>query len=182
MSDRDLNRAVARATGEPVDREVSRAGDRCAVQCSGVHREFRFAAAPVPADTLALLRHDLQRIALDAQHERRRDHGMRGQGRYDRATGLGLDQQHDLRRDIAELGQNKAWLAMFAMTLFVFVTLSLRGGAYFYYFSYYVDSATLGRFLDDLGLVSSSAQSSTVGVEVDKKLFPADRSRIVRVK
>jgi Na+/melibiose symporter-like transporter len=41
------------------------------------------------------------------------------------------------------------------MTLFVFITLSLRGGAYYYYFTYYVDGPSLGAFVEKLGLTAS---------------------------
>lgn len=75
------------------------------------------------------------------------------------------DQQHDVRRDIADLRKNKAWLAMFVMTLFVFATLSLRGGSYFFYFTYYVDSAALGRFIEELGLVASSTELNGWGMQ-----------------
>src|SRR5438445_13244827 len=32
-----------------------------------------------------------------------------------------------------------SWLAIFTLTIFVFVTLSMRGGVMLYYFKYYVD-------------------------------------------
>lgn len=75
------------------------------------------------------------------------------------------DQQHNIRRDLADLKQNKAWLAMFVMTLFVFTTLSLRGGSYFFYFTYYVDSAALGLFVEQLGLVVDPAEMNDLGVK-----------------
>jgi len=66
------------------------------------------------------------------------------------------DQKEDLRRDIGDLKQNPAWLAMFAMTLFVFITLSLRGGSNYYYFTYFVDSSALRAQIEGLGLVTST--------------------------
>jgi glycoside/pentoside/hexuronide:cation symporter, GPH family len=76
------------------------------------------------------------------------------------------DQQHDLRRDITDLKQNRAWLAMFVMTLFVFATLSLRGGSYFYYFTYYVDSSALAQFVEGLGLIAYPEEVNNLGVKV----------------
>jgi GPH family glycoside/pentoside/hexuronide:cation symporter len=67
-------------------------------------------------------------------------------------------QEPDLRRDIADLKQNLPWLAMFGMTLFVFITLSLRGGSNYYYFTYYVDSGALRALIEKLGLVASSTE------------------------
>lgn len=76
------------------------------------------------------------------------------------------DQQHDLRRDIADLRKNSAWVAMFVVTLFVFVTLSLRGGSYFFYFAYYVDAQALRTFVEQLGLVVEPSEVSNFGVKL----------------
>lgn len=76
------------------------------------------------------------------------------------------DQTRDLRRDVADLQQNRAWLAMFVMTFFVFTTLSLRGGSYFYYFTYYVDSTALSRFIETLGLVPNPEEAGSLSVQL----------------
>lgn len=47
---------------------------------------------------------------------------------------------------------NKPWVAMFVLTLFVFITLSLRGGGLYYYFTYFVDKKALHDFLCVFGL------------------------------
>lgn len=67
-------------------------------------------------------------------------------------------QKPNLRQDVRDLMRNPPWLAMFAMTLFVFITLSLRGGANYYYFTYYVDSPALSRFVEQVGLFATAAQ------------------------
>ncbi len=67
-------------------------------------------------------------------------------------------QKPDLKQDVRDLMRNPPWLAMFAMTLFVFITLSLRGGANYYYFTYYVESASLSRFVEQVGLFATAAE------------------------
>lgn len=74
------------------------------------------------------------------------------------------EQASDLKQDIADLKQNIAWMAMFGMVLFVFITLALRGGSFYYYFTYYVDRAALASFLGSLGLVASDAQLQAGGL------------------
>ena len=43
-----------------------------------------------------------------------------------------------MRQDFADLTSNGPWLAMFVLTIIVFITLSMRGGVMLYYFKYYV--------------------------------------------
>ncbi|NNE36165.1 MAG: MFS transporter [Rhodothermales bacterium] len=73
-------------------------------------------------------------------------------------------QKPDLKQDLRDIRSNVPWLAMFFMTLFVFITLSLRGSSYYYYFTYYVDpTATLG-FLERIGLVATEIGASSRGI------------------
>ncbi len=65
------------------------------------------------------------------------------------------EQTSDPKQDLRDLRANRPWVAMFAMTLFVFIMLSLRGSSYYYYFTYYVDSAALGDLVRSFGLVST---------------------------
>jgi glycoside/pentoside/hexuronide:cation symporter, GPH family len=76
------------------------------------------------------------------------------------------DQETNLKRDLADLRQNGPWMAMFGMTLFVFITLSLRGGAYYYYFTYYVDAESLRVFVEKLGLATTSSETHGVGFAI----------------
>ncbi len=73
-------------------------------------------------------------------------------------------QKADIRRDLADLKGNVPWFAMFGMVLFVFVTLALRGGSYYYYFTYYVSGEALADMLRDLGLVASPDAVAKGGV------------------
>ncbi len=75
-------------------------------------------------------------------------------------------QRPDPKRDCADLLANRPWAAMFAMTLFVFITLALKGGSMYYYFTYYVDSDALTRLADSIGLVSSVANLENSGFNI----------------
>ncbi len=56
-------------------------------------------------------------------------------------------QKTSLKQDISDLTHNKQWLAIFFLTVFIFVYLALRGSVTLYYFKYYVGREDLfGRF------------------------------------
>ena len=61
-------------------------------------------------------------------------------------------QQSSLKQDFADLARNGPWIAMFALTIFVFVTLSMRGGVMLYYFKYYVQREDLFSYFNVCGL------------------------------
>jgi sugar (glycoside-pentoside-hexuronide) transporter len=48
------------------------------------------------------------------------------------------DQKQSIAQDFADLTKNGPWVAMFFLTIALFVTLALRGGVMLYYFKYYV--------------------------------------------
>ena len=48
-------------------------------------------------------------------------------------------QRASVRQHYGDLMKNGPWLAMFALTLVLFVTLAMRGSVVFYYFRYYVN-------------------------------------------
>ncbi len=60
-------------------------------------------------------------------------------------------QKESLRQNLRAIN-NKPWYAMFILTLFVFITLALRGGGLYYYFSYYMDKEAMYGFLCSFGL------------------------------
>lgn len=64
-------------------------------------------------------------------------------------------QKTSARKDFADLLKNRPWIAMFVLTLFLFITLALWGSATFYFFTYYMDKDQLFGFLQSLGLVTS---------------------------
>ncbi len=57
------------------------------------------------------------------------------------------EQKATVGQHFADLTGNRPWLAMFALTLVLFVTLALRGGDVFYYFRYFADPASIERSL-----------------------------------
>ncbi len=73
-------------------------------------------------------------------------------------------QKPDIRQDFRDVLRNPPWLAMFGMTLFVFITLALRGGSQYYYFTYYVDSTALTDFVGKVGLFATAAALENPGI------------------
>jgi Na+/melibiose symporter-like transporter len=70
------------------------------------------------------------------------------------------DQQNNFRQDFKDLIHCTPWKAMFALTLFLFITLALFGSAMSYYFNYFVDKTALQQFLVGFGLVSNGEPST----------------------
>jgi len=56
-----------------------------------------------------------------------------------------------VKQDIKDLSKNKPWVAMLFLTILVFITLSLKGGMYVYYFENYLDKVQLEAFLQNIG-------------------------------
>jgi len=69
-------------------------------------------------------------------------------------------QKSSPKQDFADLLKNRPWIAMFILTLFLFITLALWGSAMFYYFTYYADKEHLFTFLQSWGLVATPAGES----------------------
>lgn len=44
------------------------------------------------------------------------------------------EQKSTLKQDLSDLSKNRPWLIMLALTVLVFITLSMKGGSYVYYF------------------------------------------------
>ncbi len=61
------------------------------------------------------------------------------------------EQKSSVREDLRDLTRNRPWIAMLVLTILVFVTLSLKGGSYVYYFENYISEAHLVAFLNDIG-------------------------------
>ena len=61
-------------------------------------------------------------------------------------------QQSSIRQDFADLTRNGPWLAMFALTIVVFITLAMRGGVMLYYFKYYVGREDLFSIFNVCGI------------------------------
>jgi glycoside/pentoside/hexuronide:cation symporter, GPH family len=65
-----------------------------------------------------------------------------------------VDQKTSVRQDVKDLLKNKPWLAMFILTLFIFITLSLWGSSMSYFFNSYMDNNAIYAFLERFGLVN----------------------------
>jgi len=64
-------------------------------------------------------------------------------------------QKSSIRQDFADLGRNRPWLAVFALTIFVFITLAMRGGVMLYYFKYFVQREELFSVFNVCGLAAT---------------------------
>jgi Na+/melibiose symporter-like transporter len=61
------------------------------------------------------------------------------------------EQKSSIRDDLGDLVRNRPWVAMLIITIFIFITLSLKGGSYVYYFENYLSEVHLAAFLDNIG-------------------------------
>jgi len=71
------------------------------------------------------------------------------------------EQKPSIKEDIRNVISCRPWLTMFVLTLFVFTMLVLRGTCLFYFFTYYLDHAAIGRFLGGWGLLAPAAGEAT---------------------
>ncbi|QYG03484.1 MULTISPECIES: MFS transporter [Massilia] len=62
-------------------------------------------------------------------------------------------QRSSIRQDVADLLCNRPWVVMLVLTILVFITLSLKGGMYIFYFRNYLEEAALAAFLSDVGFL-----------------------------
>ncbi|MDA3882717.1 MAG: MFS transporter [Bacteroidales bacterium] len=76
------------------------------------------------------------------------------------------EQNSSLKQDVRDLFSNKPWIIMLLVTISVFMTLSLKGGSYLYYFENYLNKQALAEFLlplkgvlDSIGLSYESVPS-----------------------
>jgi glycoside/pentoside/hexuronide:cation symporter, GPH family len=56
-----------------------------------------------------------------------------------------------ISQDLKDLSKNKPWIIMLILTILVFITLSLKGGMYIYYFKYYLNENAQATFLENIG-------------------------------
>ena len=64
-------------------------------------------------------------------------------------------QRNSVRRDLADLMSNGPWVAMFVLTIIVFITLAMRGGVMLYYFKYYLGREDLFSLFNVFGTGST---------------------------
>jgi Na+/melibiose symporter-like transporter len=58
-----------------------------------------------------------------------------------------IEQKSSIKDDLSDLVKNKPWLIMLGLTILVFITLSMKGSSYVYYFNNYVDKTALTEFI-----------------------------------
>jgi Na+/melibiose symporter-like transporter len=73
-------------------------------------------------------------------------------------------QKATVGQHFADLLRNGPWLAMFILTLVLFITLSMRGSVVPYYFNYYVDRESLARLLGTLGMDATADAGKIVSL------------------
>jgi GPH family glycoside/pentoside/hexuronide:cation symporter len=85
-------------------------------------------------------------------------------------------QKFSAREDFGNLTKNEPWIAMFVLTLLLFMHMAMRSGALFYFFQYYLDKDKLFALLQGLGLTESGNTGgtwhyllNTFGLMVDEK-------------
>ena len=61
-------------------------------------------------------------------------------------------QQSSVKQDFADLARNGPWVAMFVLTIVIFITLAMRGGVMLYYFKYFVGREDLFSLFNVFGL------------------------------
>lgn len=61
------------------------------------------------------------------------------------------EQKSTVSEDLKDLIKNRPWVVMLILTILVFITLSLKGGMYVYYFDNYLSESHLAAFLENVG-------------------------------
>ncbi len=61
------------------------------------------------------------------------------------------EQKSSVKDDLLDLMKNKPWVVVLTVTVFLFITLSLRGGTLVYYFENYLGEEALAVFLQNIG-------------------------------
>jgi sugar (glycoside-pentoside-hexuronide) transporter len=65
------------------------------------------------------------------------------------------NQKATVGQHFADLTKNRAWIAMFALTIILFITLSMRGSVVLYYFTYYVNDVDYFSMFNVMGTVAT---------------------------
>jgi Na+/melibiose symporter-like transporter len=60
------------------------------------------------------------------------------------------EQKSSMKEDFSDLSKNRPWIIILILTILVFITLAMKGGAYVYYFNYYVDVEALNLFIGSI--------------------------------
>lgn len=88
------------------------------------------------------------------------------------------EQESTVKQDFIDLSKNKPWIIMLLVTILVFITLSLKGGMYVFYFKYYLDPIAQAVFLNDIGFNNfiSYINNALKGIGLTNFQWPKDVS------
>ena len=75
------------------------------------------------------------------------------------------EQKPSFKEDVKNVASCKPWLAMFILVLAAFTMLVVRGSSLFNFFTYYLEPAAMGRFLEGWGL-TAPATGEVTGLRV----------------
>lgn len=64
------------------------------------------------------------------------------------------NQESSVKQDFIDLYENRPWLVLLLVTILIFITLSLKGGMYVFYFKYYLDPVAQTSFLNTIGFTA----------------------------
>jgi sugar (glycoside-pentoside-hexuronide) transporter len=74
-------------------------------------------------------------------------------------------------RDASDLLRNRAWMALFAVAVLIYVQLALRSGTMLYYFEYYLQAPDAVAWIDNFGLFNGVGLTCTlIGVAASAPL------------
>lgn len=62
------------------------------------------------------------------------------------------EQKSSITQDLTDLIKNRPWIIMLILTIFIFITLSLKGGMYIYYFKNYISESHIIAFFERFGI------------------------------
>lgn len=77
-------------------------------------------------------------------------------------------QKASVKEHYKDLGKNGAWIAMFVLTLILFITLAMRGSVIFYYFRYYVNVENFESLFSWFNVLGTT--STIIGIFFSKSL------------
>ncbi len=65
-----------------------------------------------------------------------------------------VEQSSSVKQDLSDLFKNRPWIIMCGVVILIFITVSLKGGMYVYYFENFVNNQDLNNFLSETGFYS----------------------------
>src|SRR3954453_2262378 len=82
------------------------------------------------------------------------------------------EQRSSVRQDLADLFHNRPWIALFGISVLIYIELSLRSSAFLYYFKYYLQLPNVFSWIDNFGLFNGIGLAFTiVGIAASRRLL-----------